>query len=169
MDDLVTWLRIQLDEDAWWAREASRPDWGEDVMYTEGGEHWRWADETTDEVVAIDPTAGELVADGAVRIYLGSEERYPSRALGPDVTLLHIVLGGCEEVSVAGHIARWDPAHVLAEVGAKRRILDEFEAADAAAEFPNLDGGRAEGLGRAVRLLALSYADRPGYREEWRP
>ncbi|MFE5023170.1 DUF6221 family protein [Streptomyces sp. NPDC056656] len=27
----------------------------------------------------------------------------------------------------------------------------------------------AQGLSPVVRLLALRYADRPGYREEWRP
>lgn len=29
--------------------------------------------------------------------------------------------------------------------------------------------GRQRGLEQAVRLLALPYADRPGYRESWRP
>lgn len=47
-------------------------------------------------------------------------------------------------------------------------FLNEFERVDAAAEFPNLDGGYAEGLDYAVRVLTQLYADRPGYREEWR-
>ncbi len=66
------------------------------------------------------------------------------------------------------HIARWDPARVLAEVEAKRRILDEYTSAEAAAHFPNWEGGNAEGLEIAVRLLAHPFADRPGFRDEWR-
>lgn len=122
-DDRIAWLRAQLDEDAWWARESSRPDWGDDtVPYTEGGEHWRWMNATTDEVVPIDPAVDEYVADGEL-LYLGSAERYRSRALGAE-PLLHIALSECVEMApaVAGHIARWDPARVLAEVDAKRRI-----------------------------------------------
>jgi hypothetical protein len=58
------------------------------------------------------------------------------------------------------HIARWDPARVLAEVDAKRRVLDLRDS--------EYDEHRAA-LNGAVRLLALPYADRDGYREEWRP
>lgn len=64
------------------------------------------------------------------------------------------------------HIARHDPARVLAEVDAKRRILDECESAiRKSAPRSNLND-----LGWTVlRPLALPYADRPGYRDEWRP
>lgn len=61
---------------------------------------------------------------------------------------------------------RFDPARVLAEVEAKRRILDEHDpshdpcdAHDAALRTITCD---------TVRLLALPYADREGWREEWR-
>jgi hypothetical protein len=71
-------------------------------------------------------------------------------------------------------IAEHDPARVLREIDAKRRLLSEY--ADVAAnETDNLDeaveyaDGWANGLGLAVRLLALPYADRPGYLESWRP
>jgi hypothetical protein len=56
------------------------------------------------------------------------------------------------------HIAEWYPARVLAEVEAKRRILDDASAMV-----------WRDALGNFLRLLALPYADRPGYREEWRP
>ncbi|MER5715748.1 DUF6221 family protein [Streptomyces sp. NPDC002132] len=72
------------------------------------------------------------------------------------------------------HIVRHDPARVLREVDAKRRILGEV--------VPEIDGmeSRIDGewgagdptereSSRLLRLLALPYADRPGYREEWRP
>jgi hypothetical protein len=68
------------------------------------------------------------------------------------------------------HIARWDPARVLREVEAKRRIVDWVVGAQAAAgEPPGFDPADAEALTHAVRLLALPYADRPGYDEAWRP
>jgi len=55
------------------------------------------------------------------------------------------------------HIARHDPARVLAEVEAKRRILDLYEEL------------YEPGLYEAAALLALPCADRPGYQEAWRP
>jgi hypothetical protein len=76
----------------------------------------------------------------------------------------------------ARHIARWDPARVLAEVEAKRRILDEV--------VPEVDGMDERingewGIGSIaeddyasvplLKLLALPYAAHPDYREEWRP
>lgn len=47
------------------------------------------------------------------------------------------------------------PTRVLAEVKAKRRILDGFQ----------WEGQEA----RAIALLAEVYADHPDYRPEWRP
>lgn len=80
------------------------------------------------------------------------------------------------------HTARHDPARVLAEVDAKRRILDlhegdhecstirrgvdcEGEAYEEIDNYTYVVGGDCS----TVRLLALPFADRPGYREEWRP
>ena len=111
MDDLVTWLRAQLDEDERYAREARPGPWTAD-----GG--MVYVNHPTDEVVN----------------YTESAE----------------------------HIARWDPARVLREVEAKRKIIDELERCG-----PTTDGHA--GLRFAVQCLALPYADRSGYRDEWRP
>jgi len=73
------------------------------------------------------------------------------------------------------HIARHDPARVLAEVEAKRRIVDYFAEDAAIAWSP-----KAQSLSReewylvsaardTIKMLALPYADQPGYLEEWRP
>jgi hypothetical protein len=62
----------------------------------------------------------------------------------------------------AEHIVRHDPARVLREIDAKRGILGRVESHAAVM-------GRDEVHGDLLRLLALPYADRPGYREEWRP
>jgi hypothetical protein len=70
--------------------------------------------------------------------------------------------------SAAGHIARWDPARVLREVEAKRRLLQQFELRgnSVRATVVPATGGVWDDL---LRLLALPYADRPGYRQEWAP
>lgn len=72
------------------------------------------------------------------------------------------------------HAERHDPARVLREVEAKRRILSEV--------VPEIDGledridsewGAGDPAEREsvalLRMLVLPYNDRPGYREEWRP
>lgn len=78
--------------------------------------------------------------------------------------------------AVQQHIARNDPRRVLREVEAKRRILDLH--ADTRPYVYRDDGTRACGeCGDGtvempcltVRLLALRFADAPGYRDEWRP
>lgn len=88
------------------------------------------------------------------------------------------------------HIAEWDPARVLREIDAKRKIIRlheiTIEKTDAA-PFDSYTGERLPDeysvtcslCGWAtedptsacltLRLLTLPYSDRPGYREEWRP
>ncbi|WP_017596562.1 DUF6221 family protein [Nocardiopsis potens] len=80
---------------------------------------------------------------------------------------------------VARHIARHDPARVLREVRAKRRLArfalaqaaavdaeygcrhgaDEIAAGECPDHRPEVDAG--------LRALAAVYADHPDYREEW--
>ncbi|RSS59771.1 DUF6221 family protein [Streptomyces sp. WAC01280] len=54
------------------------------------------------------------------------------------------------------------PARVLAEVDAKRRILTAYENYDN--DAPELDVPES-----VLRMLALSYADHPDYKGAWRP
>ena len=143
MDDLVTWLRAQLDEDERVARAATRP-----TMCPE------WA--CSSREVFTGDAAVRKVADVAWSDDIGA------------------------------HIARHDPARVLAEVDAKRRILDQHRPADS--ECTTCCGesyieetwdGEEERISRkrasltwpcpTVRLLALPYANRRGYRDEWKP
>ncbi|MEV8623389.1 DUF6221 family protein [Streptomyces sp. NPDC051079] len=91
----------------------------------------------------------------------------------------------------AEHIARHDPARVLAEVDAKRRILASYTEAvlvrDEATQWamspsPVITNPGADGVERwtrardaafflepAIRLLAQPYASHPDYDEAWRP
>ncbi|MER6834265.1 DUF6221 family protein [Streptomyces cellulosae] len=70
------------------------------------------------------------------------------------------------------HIAEWDPVRVLREIDAKRQLIHRYERAmeNRRAHPDDLaSAGALLALHGAVKLLALPYADRPGYREEWRP
>lgn len=71
-----------------------------------------------------------------------------------------------EYKDTAEHVANWDPERVLAECDAKQRIIEA-----ASAYSPELEhGDNGEwAFDQTLRLLALPYADRPGYRDEWRP
>lgn len=128
MDDLITWLRAQLDDDERVATAIFHDHtWS---AYIEGGDDG-WAIE-------------------------GAHSGEPSCIV-------------CDE-AMAAHIARHDPARVLREVEAKRRLLDECEAAVAFSSSPDTPaGGYASALMAAARLMTEGFSDRPGYREEWRP
>ncbi|MBD9700678.1 hypothetical protein IHE56_00940 [Streptomyces sp. ID01-12c] len=63
----------------------------------------------------------------------------------------------------AEFIAEHDPARVLREIDSKRRVLGAIEHLLVQVDDPFAD---VDGV---LRLLAVPYADRPGYREEWRP
>ncbi len=71
------------------------------------------------------------------------------------------------------HMARHDPARVLADVAAKRAILDAHEELTIGCCNTCTEGMHSSEHQSwpcaTVRLLALPYADQPGYREEWRP
>lgn len=139
MDDLMQWLGAQLDEDERVAKAANAGPWSVN-------------DETYAETIyAADGT--DVVAGG----------RWGGEAS---------VFNDTED---ALHIVRHDPARVLREVEAKRRILaevvpemnrmdDQLET-----EFGTPSNPEPYESGKLLRLLALPYADRPGYRDEWRP
>lgn len=64
------------------------------------------------------------------------------------------------ETATAQHIARWDPARVLAEVDAQRTLLDDL--------VRELDDDDTNETARwYVQLLAQPYAGREGWRKEW--
>jgi hypothetical protein len=80
----------------------------------------------------------------------------------------------------AEHIARYDPARILAECAAKRRIV--LACRDAApdltflgrrpsglADFPFSPHGNHELAALTLAALALPYAAHHDYRAEWRP
>lgn len=117
-----------------------------------------------------------------LRAWLDEDERV-ARSLGDlaDST----VRNGIESTAGRGvldYLDHFAAPRMLAEVEAKRRILDgHVPTDDRAPERGEVcrtchedlcDGWEPDPLGHpcpTVRLLALPYADKPGYREEWRP
>lgn len=70
---------------------------------------------------------------------------------------------GCANLADGWHIARHDPARVLAEVEAKRWIVKEMKLHEAT-------GGACAVLSDVVLgVLALPYAGHPDCQEEWDP
>lgn len=67
----------------------------------------------------------------------------------------------------ADHIAAHDPARVLREINAKRQTLGFLVEEMDRTDNPWWYDDKME---RILKLLALPYADRPGYKaEEWAP
>jgi hypothetical protein len=147
MDDLIQWLHEQLKEDERIAREAGNRRW--------------------------------LVQDNIIELYPEREDdgfmSWPTR-------------------SDAHHAATWEPERVLREVEVARELLAEYERVLTAhathqrevariGEQGDTDPIRHAALRREADYLpamlhvlerwakrkAAVYADRPGYREEWRP
>lgn len=75
------------------------------------------------------------------------------------------VLGADSDQEISQYVARFDPARVLAECQAKRRIV-EHEQDRPEKDFrplpPEVDTA-------VLRLLALPHSDHPDYDESWRP
>ena len=107
---------------------------------------------TTDRWRADD---GCIYADGEI-LHREGDPHTPSEAIGE-------------------HVARWDPARVLAEVAAKRAILDRYESyLDQAARLRRTgerdlatSGALLAMLG-AVKLLAQPHAEHPDFDPAWR-
>jgi hypothetical protein len=79
----------------------------------------------------------------------------------------------------AQHIARWDPARVLAESETKREIVALHEPVPVTRDHTGCRVSRhdvdrdhvnpGDGPCATLRLLALAFADHSDYRDEWRP
>lgn len=141
MDDLVEFLRARLDEDADVARAAA---------CGEGGGRWE---------ATSDPPMHQAQVCG---------QPHPGEYMVPVIVDEFPYLNDHER---AAHIARQDPDRVLAEVDAKRRLLNTWlpEAAKND-EQVNEEWGHGSTLADdLLRLLALPYADHSDYQETWKP
>lgn len=135
------------------------------------------------EPEAKDPAVTELI--DFIRARLDEDERTAHEARrgpwhvdGGTVYATHITDQIVDYTDSAEHVARHDPARVLAEVDAKRKMIalcgpplidvTPFGTAPDAPPETVLGAGEPWGL-PVLHLLALPYADHPDYRAEWRP
>ncbi|MGW0131915.1 DUF6221 family protein [Streptomyces sp. NPDC003299] len=147
MDELVEFLRARLDEDERIARAAAEPElWVE--LNRAPQQSWSvefWADPDRAAVVAEGSSAYPVV----VTTQGMAEEDAEARAL---------------------HIARHDPARVLREVEAGRRLIRAHSKwCEGRCEVKYPEGGFDAAHYWNIKVRAESYADHPDYREDWRP
>jgi hypothetical protein len=135
-DDLIEFLRAMLDEDERAARAATSGSWRHDP-----DKHWHKPGTAWFEEAVFAGSAG----DAAICVAGTGETDDP------------------QSMADAAHIARHDPAQVLAEVAAKREIMELGICCACAVEKQPCDHRDA-----TLRLLTLPYAWHPDYREEWR-
>ncbi|ANZ35240.1 hypothetical protein BBK82_03280 [Lentzea guizhouensis] len=143
LDELVVWLREQIAEDRRIAEESCDGPWHvNDAGYAE----------------AIYGADGTCVIGGG---------RWGGEAPVFDST------------EDALHIVRHDPRVVLAQCAAHEALLDEHwdvNEGDCATcvtgkwGYPTHGGSSPQRYPcKTIRIVALAYQHRPGYREEWRP
>lgn len=133
--NIVEFLRARLDEDEAVARSASPAPWS---------------------YPGIDSVAGGMLYD-TTRTIAAVVYEQPGDHDGSIVR--HLLVP--EADANGAHIARHDPARVLREVEAKRRIVERHTGCDDvsygdAATCPD------------IRALAAVYAEHPDYDPEWR-
>lgn len=148
MSELVEFLRARLDEDEQVAREA-----------TNHTGRWRWDHGYGEQCNDPECPYGELV-----------DEAEPGETIAGTVLMDVHGYDVRESWQGAEHIARHDPARVLAEVEAKRRTIrahDKWCQDQCEAIYPNV--GPDAAYYWQMKLHAELYDDHPDYDEAWRP
>lgn len=146
-DNLVAFIRARLDEDEYIARRAANYDDG--AGHDVQGPKGTW--------VCLDESE-----------WFGTS--YRGGTIGPRI-------GYANAPELGAHIVAHDPARVLAEVEAKRRIIElhsvseghECSTRDRHGDIDHCTWVMDSEACTTLRLLALQYAAHPDYREEWRP
>jgi hypothetical protein len=161
--NLAEFLLARIDEDEWWAHEASRRD----ETYVPDGIHWQWVFPDDDSVADLDPARDPYVggnSDHGYTVSLCSVEQFPTMSVGP---LPQFAISHAEEVPtvVAGHIARHDPARVLAECEAKRSVLALHRSGDAWCDY--CSHSVVDDRCPTIRALAAVFRDHPDFDPAW--
>ena len=102
-----------------------------------------------------------------LRAQLDAEERDARAASDGVVDWIAGDVGANGEDEAGEHIANWLPSRVLAEVAAKRAILDWTERLDDFGTTNNL--WAMPEVTTVWALLASPYSHLPGYQEDWKP
>lgn len=140
-DAALAWFRAQLDDDERVARAATSGPW------------------------RYDPTKHHRLP-GTVRF----EEGVFTGPPGADAVCIAVTgeTDDPQSMADAEHIATWDPARVLAEIEAKRRILAHIGMVVISPGREALPPEYVEQMELFCKWIAQPYADRPGFPEEWR-
>jgi hypothetical protein len=135
---------------------------------------WLTAQLDEDERIARAATAGPWSRMGQ-RVLDPSP---PSDRLGVGMAVGHAA-ASADFNETADHIAAWDPARVLREIDAKRKLANLHRPVRSPQPdgITNLDCSTCGGEEKlspswpcpSLRLLAAPYSDRDGYREGWAP
>lgn len=162
MIELIRWLGEQLDEDERIARDASGGTVeGEPGRWkaAPGGDEWEASRTDCDEdelLVALRPGLPRPpdVMSGLWGQIVAFKPEFEDRRVSSPLPQLV-------------HAARHDPARVLREIDAKRDLLRFANGIHDHHE--TFTTGIAARLEKVLRLYALAYVERPGYRQEWKP
>lgn len=138
-EDLDAQLRTWLDED----RQLAR--WAASTRSGSPGGHWKTG----------------CSCDGECREHGDCE-----RVEGDNITIYN---EGGHDADQARHIARWDPATVLADIAGKVALLDAL--AGNVKRHDSDDRGYAAAMDAwelALTHLAATYVERPEFKDAWR-
>jgi hypothetical protein len=114
----------------------------------------------------------ERIAQAASPGPWGVNAEHDEVVAADDITVAEgFALSGRQLRATVDHIAAHDPARVLREVEAQRLLLARAVETRvwAIGESGAVAGPAVKLANDTLRLLALPYADRPGYRKDWRP
>jgi hypothetical protein len=132
------------------------------------GTHWQWV-RAYDDVVVEDPALDDT---DEYQYSLRTVEHFPTASGVGDLPAF--VIGAVFPSESLGHvhIARHDPARVLAECKAKRQVIDAAWISDMNHEAERDDRTRAQVEADGdepfiVFALAAVYASHPDFRAEW--
>lgn len=112
--------------------------------------------EFLERMIAEDEAAARAVAAPGRPLEAGRYFRWMDNGRTVGNLAGNVVAYGVDLDANRAHIARHDPARVLAECEAKRTLLDHVSSNWRLEEY-------------VARLLATVYSDHPDYRESWRP
>jgi hypothetical protein len=143
-----------------------------------------WGEGRDDEVmdeIGLDVAA--MTVDEFLLARIAEDKRVATNAAGAEGReewSTNVVGDGPAGPRSAEHIARHDPARVLAECSAKRGIVLACRDArpetafvgthpPGMADFPATARGQHQLAALTLAFLALPYAGHPHYRPEWRP
>jgi hypothetical protein len=119
-----------------------------------------------DEQIARAATGGPWHVDGRSVMHSGPPTSASSEQWGRTIVAdVGAYDGNRPTQADAAHIARWDPTRALAEVALKRQMLEGHEQNVHRCEW----GDHVIGDQCVVqRRIAAVYADRAGFKPEWR-